>query len=76
MRRSRVFANFAEVTQQIHSLRASGVMSSQAAFAALSVASAVFRSAGSACTALAAVSFLAMPDPTKESPFLVSLDHP
>lgn len=61
MRRSRVCASFAEVTQQTHSLRASGVMSSQVAFAALSVASAFFRSAGSACTGPAAVSFLAMP---------------
>ena len=60
MRRSRVFASFADVIQQIHSLRASGVMSSQVAFAALSVASAFFRSAGSACTGPAAVSFVAM----------------
>lgn len=60
MRRSRVFASFAEVTQQIHSLRASGVMSSQVALAALSLASAFFMSAGSICTGPPAVSFLPM----------------
>lgn len=76
MRRSRVLASFAEVIQQIHSLRASGVMSSQAAYAALSVASAFFRSAGSACTGPAAVCFLAIAPILPRLTFFSPLDHP
>ena len=44
-----VSAFFTEMVQQIHSLRASGVMSSHAASAALSEARAFRKSGGSAC---------------------------
>lgn len=50
MRRCRVSAFFAEVTQQIHSLRASGVMSAQRAFTARSEARALRKSGGSLWT--------------------------
>lgn len=50
MRRSRVAAFFADVTQQIHSLRASGVISSHRFFARALASSALRKSAGSLCT--------------------------
>jgi hypothetical protein len=50
MRRSRVGSRFASSTQQMNSLRASGVMSIQAAIATVLVASASRRSPGSGCT--------------------------
>jgi hypothetical protein len=48
------------MTQQIHSLRASGVMSSQAASAFGAASSAAFRSAGSRCTTPPAIDFRLM----------------
>ena len=50
MRRSRVFACFASMTQQMNSLRASGVMSFQASRATTLPEKAARRSSGSACT--------------------------
>lgn len=50
MRRFRVSSFFAEVTQQIHSLRASGVNSSQSLLALASDSMAFRKSAGSRCT--------------------------
>ena len=50
MRRSRVVSFFAEVTQQIHSLRARGVISAQVAFASGSDSIAFRKSAGMPCT--------------------------
>ncbi len=47
MRRFRVSSFLAEVTQQIHSLRASGVMSAQRPFAASSDSMALRKSGGS-----------------------------
>jgi hypothetical protein len=47
MRRFLVSSFLADVTQQIHSFRASGVMSAQRLFAAESVSMALRRSAGS-----------------------------
>ena len=47
MRRLRVSSFFAEVTQQIHSLRANGVMSSHTPFATESDSIAFRKSAGS-----------------------------
>ena len=47
IRRARVAACFADVTQQIHSFRASGVKLSQRSFATLSAVSAFRKSAGS-----------------------------
>jgi hypothetical protein len=52
MRRFRVSSFLGEVTQQIHSFRASGVISSQTRFAAASDAIAFRKSAGSLCTDL------------------------
>lgn len=46
MRRARVSSFFADVTQQIHSLRASGVISAQIAFATASDSIALRISAG------------------------------
>lgn len=54
MRCFRVDSFLAEVTQQIHSLRASGVISAQAALTAASDATASPKSAGMRCTAPAA----------------------
>jgi hypothetical protein len=50
MRRALVSGFFADSIQQIHSLRASGVMSSHAVKALGLDVSALFKSAGSACT--------------------------
>ncbi len=50
MRRSFVSACLAEVTQQIHSLRASGVMSAQSALTFASAPIALRKSAGIPCT--------------------------
>ncbi|ABM10901.1 hypothetical protein Mvan_0050 [Mycolicibacterium vanbaalenii PYR-1] len=50
IRRSRVFCCLASSTQQMNSLRASGVMSFHAASADAFPSSAVRRSAGSSCT--------------------------
>ena len=47
MRRFRVSSFFADVTQQIHSFRASGVMVAQRFFTALSDSIALRKSAGS-----------------------------
>jgi len=55
MRMSRVSARFPEMTQQIHSLRASGVMSFQTASAFGVDARAFRKSAGKLCTALVLV---------------------
>ena len=55
---SRVSGCFTEVTQQIHSLRASGVMSSHAARASGDASSALRRSAGIGCRAPADNLFL------------------
>ena len=54
----RVSSFFTEITQQIHSLRASGVTSSQAARAALSEARAFRISSGSVCTLPLEIAFL------------------
>lgn len=54
MRRFLVSSFAADVTQQIHSLRASGVMSAQALFAAALDSRAFRKSAGSLCTVPAA----------------------
>jgi hypothetical protein len=51
---------FGEVTQQIHSLRASGVISAQAASAFGAASSARLRSAGSRCTTPPAIDFRLM----------------
>lgn len=51
MRRLRVSSFLAELTQQIHSLRASGVMSAHTRLAAASDATARAMSAGRRCTA-------------------------
>ncbi|HEV2136900.1 MAG TPA: hypothetical protein VGR47_21960 [Terracidiphilus sp.] len=51
---------FTDITQQIHSLRASGVMSSHFARASASEISASRKSAGTSCTA-PVESFVAMP---------------
>jgi len=58
IRRLRVSDCFAEVIQQIHSLRASGVMSSHVARAFGAEASAFRRSAGTLCTPPSAFPFL------------------
>ncbi len=50
MRRFLVSSFFAEVTQQIHSLRASGVKSGQSRLAEASDSMAFRKSAGSRCT--------------------------
>ena len=50
MRRFLVAACFADVTQQIHSFRASGVMSVQTLFAFASINRASLKSAGNECT--------------------------
>jgi hypothetical protein len=50
MRRRRVSSSLAEVTQQIHSLRARGVMSAHTCLATGSAAMAMRRSAGILCT--------------------------
>ncbi len=50
MRRARVSSFFAEVTQQIHSLRASGVTSTHVVLATGSESIAFLRSVGSLCT--------------------------
>jgi|SRR5579863_7468700 len=49
-----------EITQQIHSLRASGVMSSHFARATASAMRAFFKSAGTLCTVPGEITFLAM----------------
>src|SRR5258708_40348476 len=49
-----------EITQQIHSLRASGVMSSHFACATESEMRAFLKSAGTLCTAPEEIAFLAM----------------
>ena len=51
MRRLLVSSFLAEVTQQIHSLRASGVMSVHRFFTLVSVSIALRKSAGILCTA-------------------------
>jgi hypothetical protein len=51
MRRRLVSSIFADVTQQIHSLRASGVISAQTSFTIGSDAIAFPKSAGNLCTA-------------------------
>jgi hypothetical protein len=53
-----VSAFLVEVTQQIHSFRASGVMSFHATFVAALDAMAFCKSAGNLCTTPAAMSFL------------------
>ena len=58
MRMPRVSAFLPEVTQQIHSLRASGVTSSHVARAAGAPASAFFKSAGSLCADPEVTSFM------------------
>ena len=50
MRFFRVSSFFAEVTQQIHSLRASGVMSAHTPFTVASESIALRKSAGNLCT--------------------------
>jgi len=50
MRRFLVVSCLAEVTQQIHSFRASGVISDQRLFVVASDAMAFWKSAGSLCT--------------------------
>ena len=50
MRRALVSSFFADVTQQSHSLRASGVISSHAVLAAGSEVRTFFKSAGTLCT--------------------------
>jgi cysteine synthase len=59
MRLFLVSSFLADVTQQIHSLRAKGVISAQAAFATGSAAMALWKSAGILCGNSTAVSFLA-----------------
>lgn len=59
MRIFRVSAFFPDVTQQAHSLRASGVMSPQVAFAFGEIAIAFPRSFGILCTAPEAAAFMA-----------------
>jgi hypothetical protein len=54
MRRLRVSCFLADVTQQIHSFRASGVMAAQRLLAAASDSMALRRSGGSLCIALTA----------------------
>jgi hypothetical protein len=60
-RRHLVSSFFADVTQQIHSLRASGVMSAHTLITIGSDAIAFRRSAGILCTILEALSFLFIP---------------
>jgi hypothetical protein len=61
IRRLLVSSFFADVTQQIHSFRASGVMLAQRSFAARSASMALRKSAGSLCTIpVVAVFFVAV----------------
>jgi hypothetical protein len=60
IRRSLVSAYFADRIQQIHSLRASGVIFSHAVIAAGAAARAFCKSAGTLCAAPAAIPFLAI----------------
>lgn len=62
-RRCLVSAFLAEVIQQIHSLRASGVMSFHSARVAVSAASMPRKSAGTGCSAEAAIVRLAKAKP-------------
>jgi hypothetical protein len=68
IRRLLVSSFFADVTQQIHSFRASGVMLAQRSFAARSASMALRKSAGSLCTIpVVAVFFVAV--------FFVAMDQ-
>jgi hypothetical protein len=62
MRRFRVSSFLAEVTQQIHSLRASGVIAAQTVFAAASESMARRKSGGSRWGALSDGIFLSLKD--------------
>jgi hypothetical protein len=60
MRWARVASCLADVTQQIHSFRASGVRLFQAVFVASDESTAFFRSAGILCTGPGLIAFVAI----------------
>ena len=75
IRRLLVSGFLADSIQQIHSLRASGLISSQAARAAGAEVRVFRKSAGSLCTTPAAISFLVIPSVLCKLKYLLFVVH-